>query len=59
VDSIVPNPDKMGPITKNQPFNMFVFFKDGVNTDINTSLKFSCYDSKKSAQLDYEIKIQN
>ncbi len=38
---------------------MFVFFKDGVNTNINTSLKFSCYDSKKSAQLDYEVKIQN
>ncbi len=31
VESIVPNPEKMGPITKNEPFNMFLFFKQGIN----------------------------
>ncbi len=38
---------------------MFVFFKDDVKTDLNTSLKLSFYDSKKRTQLDYEVKIQS
>jgi hypothetical protein len=46
----------MGPLTKNEPFNMFVFFKEGVNT-VDTWLKLTCYDSKKKAELKYEVKI--
>jgi hypothetical protein len=48
----------MAPITKNQPFNMFVFFKDGVE-NLKTSLKLLCFDSKKNAELEYEVKIDN
>jgi hypothetical protein len=50
VDSIVPNPEKMGPITKNEPFNMFVFFKEGIVINaVDTVLRFTCFDSKKNA----------
>jgi hypothetical protein len=58
VESIVPNPEKMGPITKNEPFNMFLFFKQGI-TNVNTSLKLNCFDSTRNAVLAYEIKVQN
>ncbi len=54
VESIVPNPEKMKPITKNEPFNMFVFFKEGINS-VFTSLKLNCFDSTSKTILNYEI----
>ncbi len=48
----------MGPITKNEPFNMFVFFKEGISSVV-TSLKLNCFDSTKNTILNYEVQIQN
>jgi hypothetical protein len=33
VESIVPNPSNIPYILKNEPFNVYVFFKEGVNLD--------------------------
>ncbi len=57
VESIVPNPEKMGPITKNEPFNMFIFFKEDI-TEVNTFLKLNCFNSTKKTELKYEVMIQ-
>ncbi len=46
----------MGPILKNEPFNMFVFFKEGIDT-VDTSVQLTCFDSKKKAELHYKVEI--
>jgi hypothetical protein len=58
VDSIVPNPEQLAPIIKNEPFNIFIFFKQGINK-VDTYLDFTCFDSKLKTKLKYHVKIQN
>jgi hypothetical protein len=47
VDSIIPPPENIPFILKNEPFTTYIFFNEGVQlNEIATSIKLKCFDSK-------------
>lgn len=58
VESMIPSPDGMPCIMKNDPFNIYLFFKEGIEANIDnikTEIVLTVFDSKLNDNLKYTI----
>jgi len=48
IESIIPAPSNIPCILKNEPFSIYLFFKEGITMDAinNSEIKLTCFDSK-------------
>jgi len=59
INSIIPSPENIPCILKNEPFIMYYLFKEGIKMEeINTNVKLKCFDSKINKNLEYTVNIK-
>ena len=57
VEAMVPAPEGIPCILKNEPFNVYLFFKEGVDLEhIDTEVTLTCFDSLINNNLTYKVK---
>jgi hypothetical protein len=55
---MIPSPENIPCILKNEPFTIYLFFKEGIKiNELNTEIKLSCFDSKINNNLNYTVAI--